>query len=267
MGGDGRIKDRQGVPPQGVVFGASMISDQTVAQWGELIFNGKLFDPWSWYSTTTGRFTPKVPGYYRFEWRGRYSSVPSGGWARTQLAKNGASWADGDFAQGTMPTASGGSAVVYLNGTTDYVSVLQSSSDGASRVFLSSASDPEHSYFYGTLIGSSIGITPEPWQSLAPYLANGWVGYNGTPYFRKMPSGMVIFRGEITGGSTTVASVVFGPLPPGYRPLVRSFPVVYANNGPRTLDVEPNGNVLVQDLSGPSTHIHGLAQITYYAEN
>ena len=92
----------------------------------KVAFNATDFDTAACFDpTTNNRFTPNVAGYYRFEWLINITaaSVTS---AVAFLRKNGT-----DVASGTsVPTATtpqiqtGGSKLVYMNGSSDYVELF-----------------------------------------------------------------------------------------------------------------------------------------------
>ena len=92
----------------------------------KVAFNDTDFDTAACFDpTTNNRFTPNVAGYYRFEWLIEIAatSVTS---AVAFLRKNGT-----DVASGTsVPTATttqiqtGGSKLVYMNGSSDYVELF-----------------------------------------------------------------------------------------------------------------------------------------------
>lgn len=251
IGGDGRIKDRQGIPPQGVSMGVYHNGSGTTSfpTGNTCVFNTKLWDSHGWYDPTTGAFTPKIPGYYRFSFRIRDGSPPAGGWSRAQAYKSG-SFCDGDF-QTANPGGSHGSGIVYLNGTTDQLRVIMTRSDGANYVVVGAASAPDHTFFYADLIGPSLGVMPEPWHDVGatgePAFQNGWVNNDATnapARFRKMPDGTVRLGGMIKNG--TIGSPPGGTiftLPVGYRP---AWPMRFAAVGNgffSWLEVGPTGTV------------------------
>jgi hypothetical protein len=103
----------------GPAFSAVQSSSQTIsnATNTKLEFQTEEFDTANCYSTSTSRFTPNVAGYYQV-------NVSAGGWASTTYVqlwiwKNGSQNKAVSILSGT-PQASG-SALIYLNGTTDYI--------------------------------------------------------------------------------------------------------------------------------------------------
>jgi len=119
-----------GVPVNGPAF-ASGDSAYTTVSAGTTTafanFNASFFDTASAFNTTTGRFTPQIPGYYQINAAASYGN--NGVLASVIVAtisKNDTT----PLASGAVSTSGGVgyptptvSTVVYLNGTTDYVRV------------------------------------------------------------------------------------------------------------------------------------------------
>lgn len=119
--------------PGGPAFSAYLnTSNQTVTTGvaTKVAFNAEDFDTDGCFdSTTNRRFMPNVAGYYQFNWS--VLAVPaSGGLSQlmASLYKNGAEVKRGVQNAQTSGTIvainGGGSALVYMNGTTDYVEVF-----------------------------------------------------------------------------------------------------------------------------------------------
>lgn len=149
---DGAQK-RQGdsTAPQGVVASVYQNANVSVASGGVVLFNSRLFDPFSWYNAANGRWTPLIPGFYRVSFSVRDNNAS--GWSRAQLRKNGSAVHDGTF-QTANPGSSHGTAVVYLNGTGDYIDVTLSRSDGAAATVVGGTS--EHTYMDGELVATNV---------------------------------------------------------------------------------------------------------------
>jgi hypothetical protein len=84
-------------------------------------FNNEDFDTNSCYDTSTYRFTPNVAGYYQVNFNigvGGYS-----GTTQSLLYKNGSIYISGNYPISSTVSSNfnGGSTLVYLNGTTDYI--------------------------------------------------------------------------------------------------------------------------------------------------
>ncbi|RYZ94192.1 MAG: hypothetical protein EOP47_28300 [Sphingobacteriaceae bacterium] len=117
-----------------------------------ILFGTEVYDVNNWYNPVDGRFTPKVPGYYQFNAGLRmYNGGSSERYIRlvkTNITTSVATdIANGSAINGTV-IVSQVSAVVYLNGTTDYVNVKGYSLDA-----VSSSSNAHQCYFQGYLIG------------------------------------------------------------------------------------------------------------------
>lgn len=95
-------------------------------------------------SATNFRFTPLVAGYYQVNWSVGFVSPVSS--LTTSLYKNGGRAKDGNLA--STGTISGGSALVSMNGTTDFLEIFVSQSSG-SAVNTSAASN--QTYFQAHL--------------------------------------------------------------------------------------------------------------------
>lgn len=83
-------------------------------------FQAEEFDTANCFDTTNGRFTPNVAGYYRVTAAVQYNTTPTT--LIVQLYKNGANIRNLFYTTGNVP-AGAGSALVYMNGTTDYLEI------------------------------------------------------------------------------------------------------------------------------------------------
>ena len=92
----------------------------------KIAYNTKIFDTNTNYSTANSRFTPTVAGYYQFN---AYVSGPVASSGNNYLLfsffKNGSRYADSQntILQITITVAIIGTAIIYCNGSTDYVEV------------------------------------------------------------------------------------------------------------------------------------------------
>jgi hypothetical protein len=86
----------------------------------KILFQTEEFDTNSSYDTSNSRFTPTVAGYYQVTLRVRPNAT--NGEAEATIYKNGSNFKDGSNISVTG-TQNGTivSALIYLNGTTDYV--------------------------------------------------------------------------------------------------------------------------------------------------
>lgn len=94
----------------------------------DVSFPSETYDTNGFYDNSTSRFQPTIAGFYQINWATKSSSTTSVTSHYTWLEKNGSTIeAYGSrFAEtGTVMTIgySQGSALVYLNGTTDYLSI------------------------------------------------------------------------------------------------------------------------------------------------
>ncbi|WP_097133681.1 hypothetical protein [Pedobacter xixiisoli] len=95
---------------------------------GEVVIDGwnvEHYDTNNWFNTSNGRFTPKLAGYYRVNFNVAMYYASS----RLRFAllyKNGSPYAYGNVAHGGIYSSTL-SVVVYMNGTTDNLSVYHSS--------------------------------------------------------------------------------------------------------------------------------------------
>ena len=123
----------------GPIFSAYRSGDQTGVTNNTLVkvqLNAEEFDTASCFDSTTNyRFTPNVAGYYRFEWSldARGTNLIVG---HTQLWKNGVLHKSGAWAaHSSNISISGGSAVVYMNGSTDYVELYGYTTASSGNLF------------------------------------------------------------------------------------------------------------------------------------
>jgi len=130
----------------GPAFSAYPTSTQTFSGgFTKLTFGTEEFDTASCYDTSNSRFTPNVEGYYQVN---GYWSLPSGtftGNCCISIYKNGA-----EHRRGVQPNASfygiGVNALVYLNGSTDYIEI-----HGYSGNSVTGGTSGERAYFQAYL--------------------------------------------------------------------------------------------------------------------
>lgn len=107
------------------IFRATNTGGATPASTSKVAVTTELFDTASCYDTTLSRFTPTVAGYYQIHGVLSGASIPAGGYVFPKIYKNGSLYETGSSAgvqgQITSDFSTNVSAVVYLNGTTDYV--------------------------------------------------------------------------------------------------------------------------------------------------
>ena len=112
------------------------------------------FDVSGWLDTNTnkGRYTPQLAGYYRFSATIRIAGGSS--FYALDLFRNGSQHCSFQIVSNTPDSPRiTGSALVYLNGTTDYVDVrLFHSTSGTNRAVTTGA---DTAYFCGEFVGSA----------------------------------------------------------------------------------------------------------------
>lgn len=86
----------------------------------KVTFNAELYDTASCFDTTNSRFTPNVAGYYQFSYNMIMAQIISTNFFPA-LYKNGSEHLRAPQINGVY--GGGGSGLIYLNGSTDYVEV------------------------------------------------------------------------------------------------------------------------------------------------
>jgi|APGre2960657404_1045060.scaffolds.fasta_scaffold51572_1 hypothetical protein len=86
-----------------------------------LTFATEIFDTNNNFASNT--FTPTVAGYYQINFGMSYASAPSGQ-AYCQLRKNNTFYSNAVQSSGGYLSSHTGSVLVYMNGTTDYLTVV-----------------------------------------------------------------------------------------------------------------------------------------------
>ena len=113
--------------------------------------NAEEFDTANCFDSTTNyRHTPTRAGYYRYEWGvdGRGTTLTAG---HSRLYKNGAEIKSGSWAASSSSVSlSGGSAIVYMNGSTDYVELYGYTSAASGNLFNAGSAA---TYLSGSYIG------------------------------------------------------------------------------------------------------------------
>ena len=129
------------LPP---AFSVTRSSNQTLSSntWTKYQGNVEEFDTASFYDASTNyRFTPNIAGYYQFT--GRFGIAATDCRQICSFYKNGS-----EFKRGVDVSADGGttaSALIYLNGTTDYVEMYMLISSGQAIVGF-------ETYFQGIMV-------------------------------------------------------------------------------------------------------------------
>ena len=132
---------------QGPAFSAYQSSSQGIANntFTKLQFQSKEYDTASSFDATTNyRFQPTIAGYYQISGTVAYSGTFN---SRVLIYKNGVSYKNGGA--GGSNQFSSVSALVYLNGSTDYAELYTYQSQGTSQ---SVATGLDLTYFQASLV-------------------------------------------------------------------------------------------------------------------
>jgi len=128
----------------GPAFRAQLSANQTgipTSAWTTVLAQ-EVFDTDNAYDQATGRFTPLVPGYYAVFGGINFSSTSGLTSANVGIAKNGNTTTFMSYALvpaiGAIQAMGTVGAVVFLNGTTDYVSLYGFFSTGNTNAFSAS---------------------------------------------------------------------------------------------------------------------------------
>jgi hypothetical protein len=112
-------------------------------------FNAESFDTnGNFDSITNYRFTPTVTGYYQLNLSVGFAAMGVGE-IILQINKNGSAYQFGSDVVGTTTYIASMSALVYMNGPTDYVEGFVTQSSGLSRALAAAATQ---SSFSGALV-------------------------------------------------------------------------------------------------------------------
>jgi hypothetical protein len=141
----------------GPAFSAARItSTQAISSstWTKILFNSEEFDTNNCFDLTNSRFTPTVAGYYQFSGVGyvQYSGSIVNNSHFVSLYKNGVIFKYGSgIAVASSSVVHQVSALIYLNGSTDYVEMYIYCSGTNSTV----SADPALNSFQGVLVRSA----------------------------------------------------------------------------------------------------------------
>ena len=147
--GSGNITPSNQLYPKVPAFSAYTITSQsfTTNTWTKVALDLEQFDTNSNYDNSLYRFTPSVAGYYQISASVKVESVGSRG--ILGLYKNGSIYRSLIDIQATYIRLLTGSALIYLNGSTDYIELYMYSSNGTPQTF---SSVPEHNHFDAVLV-------------------------------------------------------------------------------------------------------------------
>ena len=129
---------------------ASSATTITNATWTKLTFDLELFDTNSNFASS--RFTPTVAGYYQVSgsWQAGFTSSFGG----IAFYKNGSLSQYASFTAATgVGTQAGGTALIYCNGSTDYIEIYAYQATGSSQNTTTSSSAT--TWFSGSMVRSA----------------------------------------------------------------------------------------------------------------
>jgi hypothetical protein len=139
-------------------FFARLGSNQTVSLATEtkLVLDTELFDTNSNFDITTNyRFTPTVAGYYQISYAARGTGNTTNTNTAVILFKNGSAYTSNSAAgiSGTLVLFCGGSSLVYMNGSSDYLELYGSISGTGTASFQAvNANGSYQTYMSGVLV-------------------------------------------------------------------------------------------------------------------
>jgi hypothetical protein len=145
-----------------VVVTGQLSSDQTIASGTNdvLISFVDDFDPRNWWDATSKRFTPTIAGYYNIALHVWWQvATVTNNQFNVQIRKNSSTSAI--FQNQTVTgsgSSQGGSRIVYLNGSTDYVDFTAFNGDSSSRVIQWGGAG-QGTWFSASLVTTGVGPT------------------------------------------------------------------------------------------------------------
>lgn len=116
-----------------------------------VIFDTEEWDISNWYDPVTGRYTPQIAGIYRLSWQVGLGVMASGQHFYTLILKNTSTWHNTPEVWFTgNELRSGGSALLQLNGSTDFVQIRTIHNVGSAQAVKLGQID---TYFQGQFVG------------------------------------------------------------------------------------------------------------------
>lgn len=135
-------------PPAFSAYADGTAQTLTDSVYNKILFQTEEFDTNSNFASS--RFTPTVPGYYQIN---AQVLLPLAATTTAQIAiyKNGSNWKEGDrdLLAGSS-NAIAVSALVYLNGSTDYVEIYVAPSGSSPNIL--GGGNQQINYFQGCLV-------------------------------------------------------------------------------------------------------------------
>jgi hypothetical protein len=118
----------------GPAFSAYLSANQSVTQnvTTKVAFDTKEFDTNTFFGTTLSRFTPTVAGYYQVTGYVTFTTPQGTTETIATIYKNGAAFKQ--LADAVSSAYSyGGSALIYLNGSTDYIELYAYTNNASTK--------------------------------------------------------------------------------------------------------------------------------------
>jgi hypothetical protein len=138
--------------PSSNVVAAKLTTNQTISSSDVTINFTSISDPQDWFNDTTHVFQPNIAGYYNISYSVLWGTgtVSGAQQMNTQIHLNGSTqiYISQSVVNTSVNFTQSGSVVVYLNGTTDYITITgYSSSTSGSQIIQGGA---------GTLFNASL---------------------------------------------------------------------------------------------------------------
>lgn len=122
--------------------GTSQTSITGSGTWTKVTFTTEEWDSHGYYDAANSKFMPSVPGYYHIIAGVQFSNMDNNKSIQCAIYKNGSIYKTGDNPMTSYVAAwpkSIVTALVYLNGSTDYVEIYAAHWDSTSRDIIGSA--------------------------------------------------------------------------------------------------------------------------------
>jgi hypothetical protein len=135
------------LPP---AFSASASTNQSISAttFTKVNFGTEQFDTNNNFSSS--RFTPTVAGYYQFNASINFGGGSTVTYGIVSFYKNGGEYNRSIAIQSTANLSIGGSSLIYLNGTTDYLEVYAYSGQSGTQLYGDAGTT--FTYFHGVLV-------------------------------------------------------------------------------------------------------------------
>ncbi len=173
-----------------------------------LTWNTKQIDTYDNFNTSTGRFTPTLAGHYLIQLSIGCNNLANTNACVSIIRKNGTPYAIGSTRSPNFDVVTNASAIIYMNGTTDYLDA-NGYSEATNAVIIGNST---HTYFEGSLLASGNGLVSGTGVSSLSALtdvalaspATGQVlTYNGTSWVNSNPANA---SATIISGTTSMVS-------------------------------------------------------------